>query len=159
MSQENVEIVRAIYERWSKGDFRASFDLLDPQVVLVLGPEFADGGIYSGAEAVSAYTRNVLLEPWTRFTIEAEEIVSAGDTVLAGVCQRGVGSASGVPGGDALLHPLVLSWTQGDSHRELSGGVPKPSKPPGCRSRRCRRRTSEACQLGASRASVQITRP
>jgi ketosteroid isomerase-like protein len=36
MSQENVEIVRAIYERFSEGDFRASADLLDSQVVLVL---------------------------------------------------------------------------------------------------------------------------
>jgi hypothetical protein len=28
MSQENVEIVRAVYERWSEGDFRAHVDLL-----------------------------------------------------------------------------------------------------------------------------------
>ena len=40
MSQENVEIVRAVYDRWSEGDFHASVDLLDPHVVLVLGPEF-----------------------------------------------------------------------------------------------------------------------
>ena len=34
MSQENVEIVRAVYERFSEGDFRASADVLDPHVVL-----------------------------------------------------------------------------------------------------------------------------
>ncbi len=100
MSDENVDIVRAIYERWSEGDFRASVDLLDPHVVLVLGPEFGpdspDVGTYSGIEAVAAYTRG-LLEAWTDFTMEAEEIVAAGDSVIVAVCQRGVGRISGVP--------------------------------------------------------------
>lgn len=62
----------------------------------MLRPEFPDAGTYSGIEAVVAYTRG-LLEPWTHFTMEAEEIVAAGDSVLAGVRQRGVGSTSGVP--------------------------------------------------------------
>jgi uncharacterized protein len=96
MSQQNVETVRMVYERWSEGDFRASVDLLDTHVVLVLGAEFPDAGTYLGAEEVAAYTRG-LLEPWTHFTIEAEELVAAGDSVLAGVRQRGVGSTSGVP--------------------------------------------------------------
>jgi ketosteroid isomerase-like protein len=100
MSQENVEVVRAVYESWSEGDFRASVDLLDSHVVLVLGPEFGpdspEGGTYSGTAAVSAYTRG-LLGSWTDFTMEAEEIVAAGDTVLVGVRQRGVGTVSGVP--------------------------------------------------------------
>jgi ketosteroid isomerase-like protein len=103
MSQENVEIVREVYERFSEGDFRASVDLLDPHVVLVLGPEFApylmvstdDGALY-GIEAVAAYTRS-FLEDQMHLTMEAEEILAAGDTVLVDVRQRGVGRASGVP--------------------------------------------------------------
>ena len=70
-------------------------ELFDSQVVLVLGPEFPDAGAHLGIEAITAYTRS-LLEPWTRFTIEAEEIVPAGDSVLVTVCQRGIGSASGI---------------------------------------------------------------
>jgi ketosteroid isomerase-like protein len=103
MSQENVEVVRGVYERWSEGDFRASVDLLDPHVVLVLDPEFApylmsnpDEGAFYGIEAVAAYTRDIL-EPMTHLTMEAEEIVAAGDSVLVSVRQRGVGSTSGVP--------------------------------------------------------------
>jgi ketosteroid isomerase-like protein len=96
MSQENVEAVQAVFERWSEGDFRASVDLFDPHVVLVLRPEFPDAGAYLGPEGVAAYTRS-LLEPWTRLTIEAEEIVAAGDSVLVGVRQHGVGTASGIP--------------------------------------------------------------
>jgi ketosteroid isomerase-like protein len=97
MSQKNVEIVRAVYNRWGDGDFRADIDLLDPHVVLVLGPGFSfDAGMHSGIEGVAAYTRS-LLEPWTHLTMEAEEIVEAGDSVLVGVRQCGVGRSSGVP--------------------------------------------------------------
>jgi ketosteroid isomerase-like protein len=94
MSQENVEVVRSVYERWSQGDFRGGLDVLDPLVLFVLPPEFPDAGTYLGVERLAEYTRG-LLEPWTRFTIEAEEIADAGDSVVAAVLQRGVGDESG----------------------------------------------------------------
>ena len=106
MSQEHVEIVRAVYERWGEGDFRTDVDLLDPHVVLVLGPDFPDAGMHSGVEGVAAYTRG-LLEPWTHFTIEAEELIGAGDSVFASVSQRGVGSTSGVP----TVFRYFMLWT------------------------------------------------
>ena len=96
MSQANVETVRAVYEGWSEGDFRASAEVLDPHVVLVVHPGFPDAGTYVGVEAIAAYTRAAMLETWTRFTVEAEELVAAGDTVLATVRQHGVGRTSGV---------------------------------------------------------------
>jgi ketosteroid isomerase-like protein len=91
MSQENVEVVREYIEA------------LAPHVVLVLHPEFApslfaaahEGALY-GIEAIAAYTRD-LLDAWPDYTMEAEEIVVAGDGVLVGVCHRGVGRSSGVP--------------------------------------------------------------
>src|SRR5213078_3142932 len=52
MSQENVEVVRDVYERWSQGDFRTSVDVFDPLVLLVLRPEFPDAGTYLGRERV-----------------------------------------------------------------------------------------------------------
>ena len=94
MSQENVEVVRSVYERWSQGDFRGGLDVLDPLVLFVLPPEFPDAGTYLGLERLAGYKRG-LLEPWTRFTIEAEEIADAGDSVVAAVLQRGVGDGSG----------------------------------------------------------------
>ena len=96
MSQDKVEIVRAVFERWREGDLRAGVHLLDPHVLLVLRPGFPDAGTYLDVEAVNAYTRR-LLEPWKEFTIEAEEISPVGDSVLIGVCQRGIGTTSGIP--------------------------------------------------------------
>ncbi len=95
MSKGNVGAIRGVYERWSEGDFRATLDLFDPLVVLVLRPEFPDAGTYLGLEGIAEYMRG-FLEPWARITIEAEEIADAGDYVVAGVRQRGVGDASGV---------------------------------------------------------------
>ena len=101
MSEDKAELVGAVYERFRDGDFRASADLLDPHVVMVLGPAFGPespgGGTYHGADAVASYTRDSLLGAWDNFTMEAEEILSAGDSVIVGVHQRGVGRVSGVP--------------------------------------------------------------
>jgi ketosteroid isomerase-like protein len=96
MSQENVETVRGVYERWSQGDFRARVDVLDPLVLFVLRPEFPDAGSYLGLERLGEYMRG-FLEPWTRLTMEAEEIIDAGDSVIAALVQRGVGDGSGAP--------------------------------------------------------------
>jgi ketosteroid isomerase-like protein len=95
MSPRNVEAVQGVYERWSRGDFAASIEVMDPLVLLVMRPEFPDAGTYLGIDAVRDYTRG-FLEPWTRIAIEAEEITEAGDTVVVAVRQSGVGSESGV---------------------------------------------------------------
>jgi ketosteroid isomerase-like protein len=95
MSQEHVEIIRGVYERWSQGDFRTGVDVLDPLVVFVLSSDFPDAGTYLGVERLAEYTRG-LLEPWSRFTIAAEEIADVGDSVVVAVLQRGVGGGSGV---------------------------------------------------------------
>ena len=103
MSRENVEIMRTVYDRYREGDFQASADLLDPHVVLVLpkasdwGPETPESGLFIGPEGIAEYTRHNLLKPWADFTMEAEEIIEAGDGVLVRVIQRGVGRTSGIP--------------------------------------------------------------
>jgi len=103
MSQENVDTVRGVYARWSQGDFRARIELLDPLVLFVMRPEFPDAGTYLGLERLGEYTRG-FLEPWTRLTIEAEEITDAGDSVVAAVGQRGVGDGSGAPTAFRYFH-------------------------------------------------------
>jgi ketosteroid isomerase-like protein len=93
MSADTARVVRSVYARWSEGDFRTQ-DVFDPNVVFVMRPEFPEAGVYQGVEGVAEYTRG-FLEPWSRITIEAEEITVAGDSVVVAVRQRGTGSASG----------------------------------------------------------------
>jgi uncharacterized protein len=111
VSQERVEAVRSVYRRWGSGDFTGSVPLFDPKVVFVVRPEFPDAGTYVGLDAVAEYTRG-FLEPWSRITIEAEEVVDAGDSVVVAVCQRGVGGSSGTVTDFRYLHV----WTfRGDT--------------------------------------------
>ena len=97
MSQENVEIVRRIYEGWAKGDFRAGLAYLDPHVTLVVRPDFPEFGVFLGAQGIETLMRR-FLEHWEQLTIEATELRAAGDTVLARVVQHGKGMASGIEG-------------------------------------------------------------
>jgi len=94
MSEENVDAIRGVYERWSEGDFRAGADLFDPLILFVMRPEFPDAGTYLGPEEVARYMRG-FLEPWAEITIDAEEISEVGDSVVAAVVQRAAGTASG----------------------------------------------------------------
>ena len=93
MSQANIEAIRTVYEGWGAGDFRAGTELFDSEIELVMRSEFPDSGTYSGFEGVARYTRG-FLDPWERITIEAEELVEAGDCVVAAVFQQGVGKGS-----------------------------------------------------------------
>ena len=94
MSQENVDTVQKVYERWGEGDFRASLGAVDPLVLFVIPSEFPDTGTYLGVDRLREYTRG-FLEPWSHITPEAEKITDAGDSVVATVRQRAVGIESG----------------------------------------------------------------
>jgi ketosteroid isomerase-like protein len=94
MPSANVEIVRQVFERWGEGDYRTT-QVLDPHVVLIVRRDFPDGGEYFGIDGIATYMRG-FLEPWTHLTMEAEELIEAGDTVVVGLVQRAEGDASGV---------------------------------------------------------------
>ena len=94
MSEENVDFLRRLYERWGSGDFRTDSWYVDG-FELVMGPDFPDHGVHSGREGVRSYMRG-FLDPWERLTIEAEELSDSGETVLARVLQRGTGASSGI---------------------------------------------------------------
>jgi ketosteroid isomerase-like protein len=95
MTEENVEALRRVYERWAEGDFRASLEVFDPLVLMVQSADFPDAGAYLGVERVTKFMRG-FLEPWTRLTMAAEEFTATGDSVVVAVHQRGVGGGSGV---------------------------------------------------------------
>jgi hypothetical protein len=72
MSQENVEAVRAVYEEWAQGNFRAGTDLYDPLVLFIPIPEFPAAEHYLGKDGVRDFMLT-FLGAWTSLTIEAEK--------------------------------------------------------------------------------------
>jgi ketosteroid isomerase-like protein len=86
MSEENVEIVRAFYEHFARGDFNALATFSD-EFVFVTSPELPDAGTYRG-EAARQFMKT-WVESFDRLTMEATEIVEAGDKVVVALVQRG----------------------------------------------------------------------
>jgi ketosteroid isomerase-like protein len=95
MSQEHLDAVRAVYAAWGRGDFQGAPNIYDPIAVLVQGQGFPDTGAHLGIDGIRKYMRG-FLEAWEHITIDAEELIEAGDTVIAAVYQRGIGRGSGV---------------------------------------------------------------
>jgi ketosteroid isomerase-like protein len=97
MSQENVEIVRRVWDAAERRDTRAIFALYDPSIVWeshALGP-MERGGHYHGHEGVRRFFRD-WLEAFENYQAKAETFVEAGKKVIVRYRVTGRGKASGV---------------------------------------------------------------
>jgi ketosteroid isomerase-like protein len=95
MSQENVEVVKAAFEAYNRGDLDAWVADADPDIEWHVLPEATDPGPHRG--------RQVILERgklWRQMfgglRVEVLEYIDAGDYVIAPVRMRGQ-----APGSDA----------------------------------------------------------
>jgi ketosteroid isomerase-like protein len=86
MSEENVQIIREMHEQFARGDFSEFANLTD-DFVFVASPELPDAGTYRGEAATRWMTAWV--ESFDGHTIEATEIIDAGDKVFVALFQRG----------------------------------------------------------------------
>ena len=96
MSRENVEIIRWIDSEWRTGNLRAGIDLYDRWVLFIPLEDLPYADPQLGAESVKQWMRR-WLEGWANFTIAADELIDAGDSVVVGVRQRAEGHESGTP--------------------------------------------------------------
>src|SRR3954451_25250654 len=93
MSQENVEIVRGIFDNWATGDFGAGLANLDPYVIFGVRPPFPELAVIVGPNEISEFMRR-FLDSWEHYAAEARVFRTAGDTLLADALQHGEGKAS-----------------------------------------------------------------
>ena len=93
MSQENVEIVRRIYEAFNERDFASGRELLDPDFEWV--PDRRDPAPpVRGRDEVQRFLEDQI--EVLGMTVELERAIEKGDQVVALICVRGEGQASGV---------------------------------------------------------------
>jgi ketosteroid isomerase-like protein len=92
MSQKNVEVVRELWDAYSRGDIDRVIALSDPYLVLVT---LEEGPLY-GPDAVRAnYAR--WMEAWEGSPeTTVEELIGVGGHVFVIACFRGRGRTSGV---------------------------------------------------------------
>ena len=94
MSQENVEVVRQMYDAFSRGDLDGALNYLDPEVTID-ATHRVDGRIGRGREKVPAILAE-WLGTWDEWREEVEDIRDVGDRILVVSTQRGRGKGSGI---------------------------------------------------------------
>jgi ketosteroid isomerase-like protein len=96
VSEENVDIVKGIFDAWSRGDF-SSPEWADPEIEFSIpGP---DSKVHKGIEAAGRAWLE-FLSAFSDLSIEAREIRDAGDQVVVHQIFHGQGRGSGIPLGD-----------------------------------------------------------
>jgi ketosteroid isomerase-like protein len=86
MSEENVELVRgtyeAAYEAGGQADYDAVVSYFHPEIEFHAYPRSPEVGVYHGKQALREYLENAW-EHYERGRIEVEELLDAGDQVVA----------------------------------------------------------------------------
>ena len=109
MSQENVEIVRRVYEAVARGKAETVHELYDPEVewdTTRLASEGLATGLYRGHEGIRRWFR-AWNEAWVESDFHLEELIEAGEDVVSVVSRRGRGRVSGVE----VQSPGAVLWT------------------------------------------------
>ena len=113
MSQENVEIVRRVYEAAARRDAATVLTLYDPEVELDnsrlgVASNISGGGhgIYRGHEGLRRFFRE-WHEAWEKIEYDYDELIDAGEHVIAVVTRHARGRASGAE----VERPFALVWT------------------------------------------------
>jgi uncharacterized protein len=81
MSQENVEVVRAAFEAWNRGDWDATLKDAAPSFEFDFSRSMGPGrGVYS-LDQMRQYFRE-LTEAWEDLRIEPDEFIEAGEQLV-----------------------------------------------------------------------------
>ncbi len=96
MSEENLQVVRAGFDAFSRGDMPALLKLFDPSVVFAPIPETPDGQSFHGHEGLLRGIPQVTTEVWDDFSVELGEMRDFDDHVLVSLRWWGRGPSSGI---------------------------------------------------------------
>jgi ketosteroid isomerase-like protein len=97
MSQENVDLIRAIYAAFAAGDVPGVLSRMSADIVWNEAENFpyADGNPYVGPEAVLQGVFARIGAEWDGFEAAPDELLDAGDAVVALGRYRGIFKATG----------------------------------------------------------------
>jgi ketosteroid isomerase-like protein len=115
MSQENVEIVRAAFEGYNRGDLGALTQFYDPDVVF----ETLLLGTHRGNEAIRLLDEEGR-KTLSGYRLDPIELIDAGNKVVADVRVIGVGQASQIAMEDRDRFALLFTIRNGRTVRQQS---------------------------------------
>ena len=110
MSQENVEAYKRAVEAFNRRDFDAALDqLAAPDIEWHQLTVFPDRATYRGIEEMKErFFANQLLEQFGDFEIHVDELIDAGDWVVAIGTVSGHGGSSGLEFSLRFVHLLEM---------------------------------------------------
>jgi ketosteroid isomerase-like protein len=91
MAEENVEVVRRIFDGWARGDFSVGRDLVTADFVWQQHAEAVEPGTRQGGSITTAF-RNIF-EVYENFRIVPDRFVDAADKVVVIAHNRGTARA------------------------------------------------------------------
>ena len=97
MAQDHIQTIRSWYAAFLAGDPAAMLSFLDPKVEWNSAENFiySDHSPYIGHDALIAGVYKRLAEDWSDFSMTADEILGAGNLVIARGRFRGTFNANG----------------------------------------------------------------
>jgi ketosteroid isomerase-like protein len=111
VSQANVEVVRRLFDLYSRGDYAGAAECLAPDVVYEVGQELP----LTGREAVRRMWER-WDSTWEELETVPEELVDAGDQVLVTVYYSARGRGSGIEYDERLFD--VYTFSDGECVRK-----------------------------------------
>jgi ketosteroid isomerase-like protein len=140
MSQENVEIVRRGYAAFAEKGVEGVIPFFTDDAVIYSIPEWPDDPEYHGHDGLRKLTRQ-WTENFDDFGFDLHELRDGGDAVVALHELTGETKGSAIPM-KMQIGAVFSGFRDGRiARQDLFSTWEAASKPPGCRSRRCRRRT------------------
>jgi ketosteroid isomerase-like protein len=107
VSQENVDLVRSLYEAFGSGDMETVTRLIaDTEWHEAEGLPY--GGTYHGAEAIFGNVFGPITEDVENFSVQPDEILDAGEKVVS------LGRYAGQGASGPLAVPFAHVWTVRD---------------------------------------------
>jgi uncharacterized protein len=95
MAPGNAELIRPIYEEWSRGNWRPRFDVYDPHMEWGWSDEFPGlAGVYEDHRDPNPRLHSWLKE-WEYWRVEADDYLELGDHVVVLASYHGQGKGSG----------------------------------------------------------------
>jgi ketosteroid isomerase-like protein len=109
MSEDRVEVVRAIWAEWARGNMIAGVELFDPEIRFVsFMPDAREQVVARGPAGVKEFMRE-FLRHWRDYRLIADEISELGDDgVLVSGRQQATGRQSGVAVEDGMYSAWVF---------------------------------------------------
>ena len=107
MSEQNIGVVRAIYDAFGRGDVPAVLGAFDADIEWHEAAGLPYGGVHRGPEAVATNVFGPITTDVENFSVNPEEYLDAGDEVVSLGRYRG----RGVQSGAELDLPFAHAWT------------------------------------------------